>query len=293
MRWSRFGTLLALHLRIVRTWGASSNWRPRPDCVPRSCGIRPALQTNLRIGSAVANCFRASRRKVGLMALDRYARRRMVARLAVALPALAVAANFSGISLPLPGLKQPSALFASPEDPSSATASGAARLLRAELGRASAQVDTANGYRGFRPSEGVLAASSSTAVVVASVVQGSCYFAGLIPGAAVKVVLDETAEACNPSSVSALQASLRSQDGAILAASRDAAATELLKLTSQARFYALGVTGGSFEGVAKRLQIPEQNAIASDKDLRLRSTSSGLCWEVTVTLRTASSPRRC
>jgi hypothetical protein len=226
------------------------------------------------------------------MSFNKYKIRRNTLRATIALPIVAVAVS----QLPSELVIKPKSVL-NPQYSTLTTGLEevdlAEKLLHKELSSAKENFSTQNGFKGYRPDKSTLAATSKTSIVLAKIIESSCYFIGFIPGEEERVIKDPTLEACQEDKIEKLSQALRSQDNAIIKKSYQQASIELKDRAEEAVYAYLGKLGQSYEGVAKVLKYPDELIIANQDNLTIRSISTGLCWELSVNVSRLSDVRSC
>lgn len=134
-----------------------------------------------------------------------HARRRMGVVGALAALSLAVFSGNVGIPFPsaLPGAVSQAA---TPSTPDAAATENATQQLRGVLEAAQAHRAANGTYRGFPIPVGVSVVSANDVIVIATVIDGACWYNAIVPGYDQAPRWDATASRCNPDRLAQLQA---------------------------------------------------------------------------------------
>ena len=134
-----------------------------------------------------------------------HARRRMgVFGAAVALALAVVSGN---VGLPMPGiLSGPGPMAATPQAPDQGATDAATLTLQSALNAAQEHHSVNGTYRGVTLPAGVNAVTGQDMIVIASVINGACWYSAIVPGYDPTPRWDATASRCNPERLQQLQA---------------------------------------------------------------------------------------
>lgn len=185
---------------------------------------------------------------------------------------------------------------ASPSAPASEeTTAVATWTLHATLGDAATHRAQTGTFEGFTAPDSAVAAGRDT-IIVSRVVDGSCFYGGIVAGADAQVQADPSGQACAPEAVAAAAESIVSQEAVIIDGERVYAASVLDDAAGEAVRYAsysYGTNGPSLDGFAQAgypgLQVLE---LAPDGSAaRVQIPAAGECLHGIITLEGASPDR--